>query len=118
MLDYPSDSNIVTTDLEYPSVVYPWLGQKLNAKVRYVKNVNGKIPLDDVEKAIDDNTVALAISHVEYANGFRHNLRSLAEIAHKHGAYFIVDAINPQVLYLSMSNETTLTSSRLAATSG
>ena len=93
MLNYPSGSNVVTTDLEYPSVVYPWLGQKLNAKVRYVKNVNGKILLDDVEKAVDDSTVALAVSHVEYANGFRHDLRSLAEIAHKHGAYFIVDAI-------------------------
>jgi len=93
MLEYPSGSNIVTTDLEYPSVVYPWLGRRLGAKVRYVKNVNGKILLDDVEKAVDDNTVALAISHVEYTNGFRHDLRSLAEIAHKHGAYFIVDAI-------------------------
>ncbi len=93
MLEYPSGSNIVTTDLEYPSVVYPWLGQRLGAKVRYVKNVNGKILLEDVEKAVDDNTVALAVSHVEYANGFRHSLRSLAEIAHEHGAYFIVDAI-------------------------
>ncbi len=93
ILDYPSDSNVVTTDLEYPSVVYPWLGQRLGTKVRYVRNVNGKILLDDVEKAVDDDTVALAISHVEYANGFRHDLRSLAEIAHKHGAYFIVDAI-------------------------
>jgi selenocysteine lyase/cysteine desulfurase len=93
MLDYPSGSNIVTTDLEYPSVVYPWLGQRLNVKVRYVKNVNGEILLEDVEKAVDDSTVALAVSHVEYVNGFRHNLRSLAEIAHEHGAYLIVDAI-------------------------
>lgn len=93
VLEYPSDANVVTTDLEYPSVVYPWLGQRFGAKVRYVKNVNGKILLDDVEKAVDDNTVALAVSHVEYANGFRHDLHSLAEIAHKHEAYFIVDAI-------------------------
>jgi len=93
MLDYPSGSNIVTTDLEYPSVVYPWLGQRLGVEVRYVKNVDGKILLDDVEKAVDDDTVALAVSHVEYANGFRHDLRSLAEIAHEHGAYLIIDAI-------------------------
>jgi len=92
-LEYPSGSNIVTTDLEFPSVVYPWLGQRLGAKVRYVKNVNGKILLDDVEKAVDNDTAALVVSHVEYVNGFRHDLRPLAEIAHKHGAYFIVDAI-------------------------
>jgi cysteine desulfurase/selenocysteine lyase len=92
-LDYPHGSKIVTTDMEYPSVVYPWLRKRLGVKVHYVKNVGGKILLDDVEKAVDDKTVAVAISHVEYANGFRHNLRVLSEIAHEHGAYLIVDAI-------------------------
>jgi len=93
VLNYPSGSKIVTTDLEYPSVVYPWLGKSLGVKVHYVKNVDGKILLQDVEKAVDDNTVAVAVSHVEYANGFRHNLRALSEIAHEHGALLIVDAI-------------------------
>ena len=37
MLEYNENSNIVTTDLEFPSVVYPWLKRKLNVKVRYVK---------------------------------------------------------------------------------
>jgi selenocysteine lyase/cysteine desulfurase len=92
-LHYPPGSKIVTTDLEYPSVTYPWLRKKLGVRVHYVKNVNGKISLDDMEKAVDDKTAAVAISHVEYANGFRHNLRILGEIAHEHGAYLIVDAI-------------------------
>jgi len=93
MLNYPSGSNVVTTDLEYPSVVYPWLGSRIGADVRYVKNVEGKILLDDVERIVDDKTVALAVSHVEYVNGFRHDLQALADIAHEHGAHLIVDAI-------------------------
>jgi selenocysteine lyase/cysteine desulfurase len=93
MLNYPSGSNVVVTDLEYPSVVYPWLKKKLDVKVRYVKNVRGKILLRDVEKAVDDKTVAVAISHVEYVNGFRNNLGSIAKIAHEHKAFLIVDAI-------------------------
>jgi selenocysteine lyase/cysteine desulfurase len=93
VLQYPPGSKMVTTDLEYPSVVYPWLRKTLGAKVHYVKSVNGKISLDDMEKAVDDKTVAVAISHVEYVNGFRHNLRVLSEVAHEHGAYLIVDAI-------------------------
>jgi len=93
MLNYQPDSNVVTTDLEYPSVVYPWLSPKLGVKVRYVKNVGGKILLSDMERAVDDKTVAVAVSHVKYVNGFRHDLRSLADIAHEHGAYLIVDAI-------------------------
>ena len=93
VLRYPPGSKIVTTDLEYPSVVYPWLRKNLGVKVDYVKNVAGKILLDDVEKAVDDETVAVAVSHVEYVNGFRHDLRALSEIAHEHGSYLIVDAI-------------------------
>jgi len=93
VLQYPHGSKIVTTDLEYPSVVYPWLRKSLGVKVHYVKNVNGKILLEDVEKAVDDKTVAVAVSHVEYVNGFRHDLRALSKIAHEHDAYLIVDAI-------------------------
>jgi selenocysteine lyase/cysteine desulfurase len=93
VLHYPPGSKMVTTDLEYPSVVYPWLRKNLGAKVHYVNSVNGKVSLDDMEKAVDDKTVAVAISHVEYVNGFRHNLRVLSEMAHEHGAYLIVDAI-------------------------
>ena len=93
MLHYPKGSKVVTTDLEYPSAVFPWLRKGLGVKVQYVKNVNGRILLDDMEKAVDDKTVAVTISHVEYANGFRNNLRVLSEIVHEHGAYLIVDAI-------------------------
>ncbi len=93
ILEYPSGANVVVTDLEYPSVVYPWLRRRLGVKVKYVRNVHGKILLEDVERAVDDNTVAVAISHVEYSNGFRHDLKSVAQIAHEHGAYLIVDGI-------------------------
>ncbi len=93
MLDFPPRSKIVTTDLEYPAVVYPFLRKRIRADVCYVKNINGEINIEDFEKAVDDNTAAIAVSHVEYANGFRHDLKSLSDIAHEHGAYLIVDAI-------------------------
>jgi selenocysteine lyase/cysteine desulfurase len=86
-------SKIVTTDLEYPSVVYPFLRKSLGVEVEYVKNVKGKVLLEDVERVVDDKTAAVSISHVEYANGFRHDMRAISEIAHEHGAYVIVDAI-------------------------
>jgi selenocysteine lyase/cysteine desulfurase len=93
VLRAPHGSKIVTTDLEYPTVVYPFLRKSSGYRVHYVKNVDGKIRLEDVEKAVDDETVAVAISQVEYANGFRFDLKPISEIAHEHGAYLIVDAI-------------------------
>ena len=94
ILSYPRGCNIVTADLEFPSVVYPWLRIKinLNLEIRYVKNIMGKLRIEDFEKAVDDNTVAVVISHVEYGNGFRNNLKEISEIAHDHGAFLIVDA--------------------------
>ncbi len=86
-------SKVVTTDLEYPSAVYPFLRKGLDLRVEYVKNVNGKTRLEDIERAVDDKTAAVAISQVEYANGFRHDVRAVSEIAHKHGALMIVDGI-------------------------
>lgn len=93
MLNYPKGSNVVTTDMEYPSVVYPWLRRRLGVEVRYVENVEGKILVEDVEKAVDNQTAAVAVSHVEYVNGFRHDLKELAKVAHEHDAFLVVDAI-------------------------
>lgn len=94
MLHYRKDSNVVINDMEYPSNVYPWLMQRSRGvKVRYVHNVDGKLLLEDVEKMVDDKTVAVAVSHVQWEKGFRCDLRGLSEIAHKHGAMLVVDAI-------------------------
>jgi len=93
MLPSSRGSNVVTGDNEYSSVVYPYLRKGSRVKVRSVKNINGTIFPDDVEKAVDDKTVAIVVSHVHWLNGFRHDLRALGDIAHAHGAYLIVDAI-------------------------
>ena len=93
MLDYGEGSNMVTTDLEFPSVVYPWLRKKLGVRVKYVNNIDGKILHEDFESAVDDNTAVIVVSHVEYVNGFRNDLSFLSKLAHEHGAYLVVDAI-------------------------
>ncbi len=93
MINYQKHANIVTTDMEYPSVVYPWLKKKLGVKVRYIENEDGKISLENVEEIVDNKTAVVAISHVEYVNGFKHDLRGLSEIAHEHDAFLVVDAI-------------------------
>jgi selenocysteine lyase/cysteine desulfurase len=94
LLRYPRGSNIVTSDLEFPSVVYPWLMVKTRSdlEVRYVRNIEGHLPIEDFEKAVDDQTVAVVISHVEYANGFRNDLGGIAEVTHEHGTLLVVDA--------------------------
>ena len=86
--------NVVTNDLENPANVYPWLAQRRKGiEVRIIKGEAGAIRIKDVERGVDDQTGVLAISHVQWLTGARSDLDAMAEIAHDHGAYLVVDGI-------------------------
>jgi len=87
--------NVVTTDLEFPTVTYPWLriaGEK-GVEVRFASNRNGVVTVQELERLVDDRTRVVALSHVEYGSGLRYNLREVADLAHRHGALLVVDAV-------------------------
>ncbi|HID06158.1 MAG TPA: aminotransferase class V-fold PLP-dependent enzyme, partial [Armatimonadetes bacterium] len=94
-LRFKPGANVVTTDLEFPSVVYTWLVLERRGliEVRFVRSVNGAVRIEDFEKAVDDDTVIVSVSHVEFQSGWRNDLKAICEIAHEHGAYVLDDAI-------------------------
>ena len=94
-LDFQRGDNVVTTDMEFPAVVYPWMriGEGKGVEVRLARNREGIVELADLEKLVDDHTKVLAISHVEYASGLRFNLKELHHLASEHGALLVVDTI-------------------------
>jgi selenocysteine lyase/cysteine desulfurase len=84
--------NVVFDGFPYPSSVYPWMLPPRDVlERRFVEPRDGLIHYEDMERAIDDNTVAVSVSHVTPAQGFRHDIGALAEIAHAHGALLLVD---------------------------
>jgi selenocysteine lyase/cysteine desulfurase len=86
--------NVVTNDLENPANVYPWLAQRRKGiEVRIIKGEGGAVRIEDIERAVDDQTGALTISHVQWLTGARSDLDAMAEIAHDHSAYLVVDGI-------------------------
>ncbi|HDJ89408.1 MAG TPA: aminotransferase class V-fold PLP-dependent enzyme, partial [Thermoprotei archaeon] len=68
--------NIVTDNIEFPSVTYPWLNRN-DVEVRFAENVDGTVPLDMLVRKIDLNTRVIAISHVIYSSGYRFDLKKL-----------------------------------------
>jgi cysteine desulfurase/selenocysteine lyase len=86
--------NIVTTDVEFPSTIYPWsrVARHTNCEIRMAKSNNYYIAPDEILKLIDEKTDVVCLSQVEYGSGQLYDLKSIAEAAHKHGALFIVDA--------------------------
>jgi cysteine desulfurase/selenocysteine lyase len=85
---------ILLTDDEFPSNVIPWLALRdRGVSVRFL--AGGTVPLtpDRLRGEIGANTKLVAVSWVSYADGYRRDVASLAEVAHDAGALLCVDAI-------------------------
>lgn len=93
-VDWKDGDNIVIPDNEFPSVVYPALNLEYRGvSVKFVpKNDEGRTDYDLIEAAIDDRTRAVALSDVEFADGFRNDLKRLGEICQRKGVELFVDA--------------------------
>lgn len=94
-LDWRPGDNLVTFRNEFPSNIYPWLRVRdaLGVEVRMCAERDGRIDLDEFIKLIDKRTRIVAISHVQYASGFRADLERIGRAARLHDALLVVDVI-------------------------
>src|SRR4051794_16780601 len=90
----PGD-NLVTFAGEFPSNVYPWLRlrQAYGVEVRMCPEKDCGFDLQAMLELIDERTRIVAVSHIQYASGFRADLQRLGEAARAHNALFVVDVI-------------------------
>lgn len=95
----PGD-NVVVLASEFPSNRLPWLNlASRGVEVREIPNPRERLELAEVASACDARTRIVSASWVGYATGWRNDLEGLAEIAHRHGALFFVDAIQGLGMY-------------------
>ncbi len=94
-LDWRPGDNVVITNVEYPANRYPWENlQRLGVELIEVKQApDGRVYVDDVCDAITDRTRVVSISHVQYASGYRIDLKPISEMVHRVGGYLCVDVI-------------------------
>ncbi len=90
-MNWTSDDNVVFPEWEHNPLDTMTL-RKNGVQIRSVKPKNGRIELADLEKAVDDRTKLVQVSQVNYTNGFRFDLKEVAQIAHEHGAKLAVDS--------------------------
>lgn len=93
-LDCQAGDNVIMPVEEFPSVVYPFLNLTTRGvELRQVeKNAEGRTDIARIEAAMDDRTRAVAISHVEYMDGFRNDLYELGALCRSRGVELFVDA--------------------------
>jgi len=94
-LTWKPGDNLVTFRREFPSNIYPWLRLRnaFGVEVRMCEEREGRIDLQEMEGLVDQKTRIIAISHVQFASGFRTDLERLGQIARQHDALLVVDVI-------------------------
>ncbi len=87
---------VLLSDREFPANVYPWLAQRARGVVVERAPVTAQSWPDEdylVERLADPRVRALAVSMVQFSNGFRVDLARLSEACRAHGARLVVDGI-------------------------
>jgi len=93
-LDWQPGDNVLIYEKEFPSNIYPWLNlRSKGVEVRTIPSREGRIAIRDIELLMDARTRLLAVSSVQYANGFRINLKKVGALCRKKHVFFCVDAI-------------------------
>lgn len=92
MIPFKKGQNVVLTDLSFPMCATVVNKQReKGVEPRFIKHTGGVVETSQWEAAIDDDTAAVMVDQAGWFNGFLHDIPALAEAAHSHGAYLVVD---------------------------
>jgi selenocysteine lyase/cysteine desulfurase len=91
-----SGQNVVSSEVDFPSVTYPWhrIAEDTGCEVRLVGVLDDPEGFDvnKIAEHVDRSTAVICISHVQYLTGHLLDLPALAALAHDNGALLIIDA--------------------------
>ncbi|WP_291279553.1 aminotransferase class V-fold PLP-dependent enzyme [Galactobacter sp.] len=92
-LDWSTERNqLVTSDLEFPSVGNVWRSQRQNIEVLNVEGIDAGLHAENWIPLITERTKLVSIPLVSYINGTRPEVAAVIAHAHSVGAKVFVDA--------------------------
>ena len=84
---------VLITDFDFPTVGHVWLSHDENYEVNFIgrdkSDLNAGV---DYERFVDDDTLIVNTSHVSFYDGYKQNLKEIANAVHEKGAYIFIDA--------------------------
>lgn len=97
LLGFPFEEgdNIITCEIEHPSVIMPCLAiANCGVECRVIPSADGiSITPEELLAVADPHTRFIVVSHVQSATGYKIDLEKLCRLAHEKGIYVLVDAI-------------------------
>ncbi len=93
-LDFSGPRNrVITDDFSFPTAAQIWHAQKKRgARIEHLAERGKSVPLEAFERAIDERTLLVSVSHVCYRNGAKSNVPAILEIARERGALVMLDS--------------------------
>jgi cysteine desulfurase / selenocysteine lyase len=87
--------NVVIDELHYETefVLYAHLAKATGVELRVAKAKGGAVTARELEPLVNQRTKLVSVAWVSHQNGFRHDMRPIADLAHAHGAFFYTDGI-------------------------
>jgi cysteine desulfurase / selenocysteine lyase len=93
-LSWKPKENMVTNCNQFPANVYPWLNlRRQQVDVRTPFLPRNDLAHEALFSSVDEKTRLIAISFVEYDNGFRYDLKRIGHFCRQNGILFFVDAV-------------------------
>ncbi|MBL0938925.1 MAG: aminotransferase class V-fold PLP-dependent enzyme [Gemmatimonadaceae bacterium] len=95
-LDTRREGNVVTDGLHFEgALMHLDVLKRRGLDVRIARpTADGRILLRDLERLVDKNTRLVEITATAMYNGFQHDLKAVADLAHAHGALVYVDIVH------------------------
>ena len=91
-IDWRQGDNVVVPGQEFPSNYLAWLNLKpKGVELRLAPAAGGKVTAGGLRPLIDNRTRVVALSLVQFFNGFKVDLPPLAELCRQHGAMLLID---------------------------
>jgi len=87
---------VLVSDREFPAIVHPWLALRRQGIVAELVPVTPEGFPDEarlLERLADPRVRVLAVSFVQFSNGYKADLARLGAACRAHGAWLVVDAI-------------------------
>jgi selenocysteine lyase/cysteine desulfurase len=94
-LPLESGDRVLLNDLEFMQVAVPWcqLRDRSGLAIDLVPHRNGRLHIDDFAARITPRTRLIAVSSVQWSNGFRLDLAALSALCRERGVWLLLDAI-------------------------
>jgi cysteine desulfurase/selenocysteine lyase len=93
-LDWRVGDRVLVARPDFPSNIYPWMDlERKGVAVDYVSRREGRIQVEDLEKALRPGTRLLTVSSVDFLSGYRADLAAMGAFCCQKGLLFCVDGI-------------------------